>query len=262
MWTFFHDRVTELAKRKLIDGIPVHIPKLDKECPICLATKSIHHPRRPPTDYILLKPGEQLHMDWCFIGVPSIRGFASILCIKCANTRKEWCFPCTTKRSPIDIVKFFIHFLAKGGIFVLQVRVDKDGSLALCAEFCKVLHVNNITFQTTGGYSSDLNGNVEVFNKILKRGAGALLTNSGLELPYWCYATVHYCNIHNFLSFNHSKTMIAHEAWYGKRPNWKDFRIFGCGIYVVSDSGTKNDLKKATCHKFLGWGASTQMSII
>ena len=27
----------------------------------------------------------------------------------------------------------------------------------------------------------------------------------------------------------------------------------------MNDSGSKNDLKKATCHKFLGWGASTQM---
>ena len=223
---FFHERVTELAKNKLIDGIAASIPKLEKECPICLATKSVHHPRRPPADYTLLKPGEQLHMNWCFIGVPSIRGFAAILCVKCANTRKAWCFPSTTKRSPIDIVKFFIHFLAKGGIDILQIRVDEDGSLALCAEFCKLLHGNNITLQTIGGYSSDLNGNVEVFNKTLKPGACALLANSGLELPYWCYATVHYCNIHNFLSFNHNKTKTAYEACYGKRPHWRDFRIF------------------------------------
>lgn len=122
-----------------------------------------------------------------------------------------------------------------------------------------LLHLNSITLQTTGGYSSDLNGNVEIFNKTLKRGAGVLLANAGLELPYWCYATVHYCNVHNFLSYNHDKTKRAFEAWYGRRPIWKDSRIFGCDIYVVNESGSKNDLKNATCHKFLGWGASTQM---
>ena len=132
----------DLAKRKLIDGVPVTIPSLETPCPICLATKSVHHPRRPPADYTLLDKGRQLHMNWCFTGVPSIRGHTAILCIKCANTRTSWCFPCPTKRSPIDIVKFFIHFLAKAGIIILQVS-------------CKLLHINNITLQTTGGYSSD-----------------------------------------------------------------------------------------------------------
>ena len=61
---FFHARIVDLAKRKLVEGIPTNIPKLETPCPICLATKSVHHPRRPPADYTLLKPGQQLHMDW------------------------------------------------------------------------------------------------------------------------------------------------------------------------------------------------------
>ena len=116
----------------------------------------------------------------------------------------------------IHIIKFFILFLAKEGIYVLQIRVDEDGSLAQSADFCKLLHTFNITLQTTGSYSSDLNGNVEIFNKILKRGSGALLTNAGPPIPYWCYASVHFCNLHNFLSYNHDKSKTAFEAWYGQ----------------------------------------------
>ena len=165
-------------------------------------------------------------MNWCFTGVPSIRGHTAILCIKCANTRTSWCFPCPTKRSPIDIVKFFIHFLAKAGIIILQVS-------------CKLLHINNITLQTTGGYSSDWNGNVEVFNKTLKRGAGALLANAGLTLPMWCYVTVHYRNISKFLLLNHDGIKTAFGAWYNQKPNWRDFRVFGCDIYVMNENDSK-----------------------
>ena len=224
-----------------------------------MATKSNHHPRRPPADNTLLKPGQQLHMDWCFVGDTSIRGHVAILCIKCANTRKCWCFPCPSKRTPLEIVQFFIHFLAKALIFVLQVRVDEDGSSANFAEFCKLLHTNNITLQTTGSYSSDLNGNVEILNKTLKRGAGVILANAGLPLPFSCYTTVHFCNILNFLSYNHDKSKTAFEAWYGKKPDWKNFRIFGCDVYVMKETGSKNTLSKAMCNKFLGWGSSTSL---
>ena len=165
---FYQGRIIDLAKKKLIDGLPGSLPTLDTPCPICIATKSNHHPRRPLADYTMLKQGQQMHMDWYFIGETSIRGYNAILCVKCANTRKAWCFPFPTKRAPIDIIRYFVLFFEKSGFIILQIRVDENGSLAQCTEFCKLLHALTITLQTTGSYSSDLNGNVEIFNKILK----------------------------------------------------------------------------------------------
>lgn len=60
---YFQDRSIDLAKRKLIDGLPISIPSLDTPCPICMATESNHHLHRPLADYTLLKPGQQMHMD-------------------------------------------------------------------------------------------------------------------------------------------------------------------------------------------------------
>ena len=114
-----------------------------------------------------------------------------------------------------------------------------------------------ITLQTTGGYSSDLNGNVEILNKLIKRTCGALLASSGLSSSLWCYAVVHASALLNYLSYNHDKTMTAYEAWYGTKPHWDNFRVFGCDAYVVKELGSKNDLEKARRHRFLGWGAST-----
>ena len=233
----------------MIYGLPVYIPQLLHECPICLATKSVHHPRRPVRDYTLLKSGQQMHIDFCFVPETSIHGYTAILSIKCAHTKKAWCFPCPNKCAPIDIIAFFIIFLEKD---------DEDGALANSAEFCKMLHVNGIALQSTGGYSSDLNGNVEIFNKTLKRGTGALFANAGLIQKMWCYACIHFCNLHNYLSYNHDKSMTAFEAWYGKKPKWSDFRIFGADIYVMNETDSKNSFEKATKHTFLGWGTSTK----
>ena len=61
------------------------------------------------------------------------------------------------------------------------------------------------------------------------------------------------------MSYNHDKTKTAYEAWYGKKHHWNMLRFFGCDVYVVNETRTKNTLVKATCHKFLGWGSSTSM---
>lgn len=110
-----------------------------------------------------------MHMHFCFVPTTSIRGYTAILYIKCTHTRKAWYFPSPNKRPPIDIVSFFIRFHEKDKIYILEIRVDEDGALAHSAEFCKILHANGIALQSNGGYSIDLNGNVEVYNKILKR---------------------------------------------------------------------------------------------
>ena len=177
---FHNDRVEELARRELIAGLPSKLPKMHDDCPICLATKAVHHPRNPPSDYTLLGPGQQIHADWCFLGEVSIRGHTSIICLKCANTRKVWCFPCTTKQMPLELLRFIIKYLENQGIHILQFRVDEDGSLANSSDFCKLLFNAGITLQTTGGYSSGLNGNVEILNKLIKRTCGAILASSGL----------------------------------------------------------------------------------
>ena len=51
--------------------------------------------------------------------------------------------------------------------------------------------------------------------------------------------------------------MTAYEAWYVTKPHWDNFRVFGWDVYVVNESGSKNDLIKAKRHRFLDWSAST-----
>ena len=123
-----------------------------------------------------------------------------------------WCFPCTTKRSPLELFRFIIKYFSNQGIYILQFRVDEDGSLANCSDFCKLLFQAGITIQTTGGHSSDLNGNVEILNKLIKSRCGAIWANSGLDNYFWCYGVVHASALLNYLSYNHDKTMTAYEA--------------------------------------------------
>ena len=69
-----------------------------------------------------------------------------------------------------------------------------------------------MSLQFTGGYSSDLNDNIEILNKLVKRMSGAFLANAGLPLKYWCYGVIHTSRLLNYLSYNYDKSMAAYEA--------------------------------------------------
>ena len=92
----------------------------------------------------------------------SINIFSAILVIVDAKTRKLWKFVTTGKRPPLKILRSFLSQVRSAGIHTLQVRTDIDGDLAHSNELCSLLY-NEYQFglQTTGGYSSWINGKVE-----------------------------------------------------------------------------------------------------
>lgn len=62
---FFNERIEELVRRELVDGLPKILPKMSYKCPICLLTKFNHHPRRP----LLTTPYSALVNNSTWIGV-------------------------------------------------------------------------------------------------------------------------------------------------------------------------------------------------
>jgi hypothetical protein len=67
------------------------------------------------------------------------------------------------------------------------VRVDKDGALANSSKFSDLLAQNNISMETTGGFTSFLNGKIECLHRTVANMVRALLLNFGLPSILWCY---------------------------------------------------------------------------
>lgn len=66
---------------------------------------------------------------------------------KSMDNEFQWCFPCTTKSTPLELFRFLIKYLTNQGIIILQIRIDENGSLANSSEFCKLLFSVGITLQ-------------------------------------------------------------------------------------------------------------------
>jgi hypothetical protein len=93
--------------------------------------------------------------------------------------------------------------------------------------------------ETTGGYASFLNGKVERPNRTIADLTRALYFNAGHSPDKWCYAAETAADIYRFTL--HSALGISpYEAWYGIKPSMHHLRIWGCTVYVQTNSPTKS----------------------
>ena len=160
------------------------------------------------------------------------------------------------KRPPLDIITYLFATLQKDNRIVKCVRVDEDKSLANCTEFCQLLHKHHVRLQGTGGYASDKNGKAESLNKSLKYATIAALTNANMPVDFWCFAMQHCNTIIRNMSLNPTKTKTSYEAWTNKRPNWNEFRIPFCNVYIVTNL---DDITSNKRYTFLAFGPSTSI---
>ena len=195
------------------------------QCPTCMAMKAIKKPRKIKMDWTTYSAGECIHMDFAFLSIVSVRGFTAFLSVKDAATNYTWTFLTRNKRPPLDIVQFFIRVLKKKHKIIRYLRVDEDGSLANCTEFCALLKYEDIILQTTGGYASNLNGKAESLNKACKRSIATILSAAHMDVSFWCFALTEANHKLRALSLTPDRKMTALQAWTGKRPDWSHFRI-------------------------------------
>ena len=254
---YHYERIQHLAKNKLIEGLPINLPKMSTPCPICLQVKSRKKPRGHNFNYNDFKPGELLSMDFAFMPQNSLRGFKSFLSVKDAATNYTWVFPTRHKRAPLEILTHLFGVLRKEERVVKRVRVDEDGALARNTEYCKLIALEKCVLETTGGYASNKNGKSESLNKVIKHSILTSLVSANMPLDFWCFALQHHNHTIRNLSLSPCKSKTAKEAWTNSKPKWHDFRIPFCDVYVVHDDDTS--LGKATRHTFLCFGPSTSI---
>ena len=118
-----------------------------------------------------------LNMDFSFFNAESICVFTSTFVAICSATSHPFVFPSIIKNPPLDILKFIVTKLINQDKKVALIRVDEDGALARSSGFKKTFHNTNITFQTTGGYESSINGKREITNNTLDNITRNIRTN-------------------------------------------------------------------------------------
>ena len=187
------NKLHKMCKLQTILGLPQRISKrlmtCGSKCWICNSATMTSIPKGIRVNTSFLRPGELIHIDFCFINVLSIRGFTCVLLIVDARTRNKWEFGTLSKRPPIDILDFFLTQCRLDGRPVLKIRTDRGGELAKSSKICDLLiNKHKCGLQTTAGYLSWLNGKAESHNKGMTRMLWKALGDAGLPQFLWCLA--------------------------------------------------------------------------
>ena len=236
------DKLDIMCRKQIMIGLPSKpFPRSNHICSICTAGKFAHPPKGHTMDTSSLQRGELLHIDFGFYDTVSIRGFTSELVIIDAKTRILWTFPSSSKRAPLHILRYFFTMLSKDGVTCKTVRIDEDGALARSSEFTTFLRDEaHVTMETTGGYSSFLNGKAERPHRTLANMVRCMLLNSGHKKDKWCYASETAGEIYRY-TYHKSIDTSPYFAWYGVSPSIYDLRVWGCVVHVRVPQAKKSD---------------------
>jgi hypothetical protein len=119
---------------------------------------------------------ESLHMDFAFLNIVSRHRLLAVLEIVDACSRFLWVFLTSSKKLPIHILHWFIANLRREKRLLTNICVNEDGALARSTVFTTFIHDEaKLNQETTNGYASFLNGNVELPNRTLEERALCML---------------------------------------------------------------------------------------
>ncbi len=253
-----HRKIDIMCRQGTLTGLPKRaLPLPHTECPICLMSKFVHPPKGKTISTEHLHPGELIHIHFSFWDTTSIRGFTSMLLIIDAKTRMIWLFCSSTKRAPLITVQYFFNIIQKENKTPKTIRVDEDGALARNFEFTKLLLQNNLTMDTTGGYASFLNGNVERPHRTIADMIRALYFNAGHSPDKWCFAAETAADIYR-LTLHSALGISPHKAWYNTKPSIHHLRVWGCTVYVHVPAPSKSESRVVQGY-FMGFTKSRSL---
>ena len=150
------DKINKMAKLEIMLDLPKRksqrYRKQKCRCVICWKASTVNLPNVFTIDTTNIRPGELIHIDFCFLEETSIRNFTCTIVIVDARVRKMWTFLRKAK-DPIGYSKILLRANETDGNTGDQ---HKDGyELARSSKFCNLL-VEEIQcgLQTTSWYSS------------------------------------------------------------------------------------------------------------
>jgi hypothetical protein len=200
-----------------------------------------------------LQPGELLPMEFAFWDIISHGHFIAVLTIVDAATRMIWLF-CTARKKPlIHILRWFFANLHREKLSLANIRVDEDGSAF--ATFIR--DKDQLNLETTGGYTSFLNGKVERPNRTLAERARYMILDSGALKQDWCFATEHAGEIYR-VTYHSDIGCSQHFAWYGDILNAKDMHVWGCR-FLAPTHNLKKSQDLATEGLFYGFAKTRSL---
>ena len=162
-----------------------------------------------------------------------------------------------------EVLQKFKEFEAlvtsESGERIGKLRSDNGGEY-VSKEFEQYLQSRGIHHETTVVYTPEQNGVAERKNRTLVESARSMLCHAGLPRCYWAEAIATAAHVGNRIPTSAVKeTRTPFERWYGRKPDLRHLKVFGCMAYAhVPDEKRQKLDKKAVKLRFVGYDSQSK----
>lgn len=223
-------------------------------CGSCIMGKS-HRLKFPKSETRNTELLGLVHSDVCGkIGHKSLSDSEYFLTFTDDSTRYCWVYFLKQKSEVFDKFVEWKSMVEKTtGKNILILRTDNGGEYKSLM-FETFLKKEGIVHQFTVPYTPEQNGVSERLNRTLIETSRCMLTSSQLPKKFWAETLSTAVYVKNRSPVAALSDMTPYEAFTGKKPSVKHFRVFGCACYahIPKEERKKLDFKAKLCI-FLGY---------
>ena len=255
-----YKQIIEMHTKRVVKGLelPAGCQPPTERCHDCAKGK-MHRSSFPTSNTKSERIGSLIHSDVCGpMQVNSLKGARYYVSFRDDFSGFRAVYFIKQKSEVPECCKAFIAFVhTQTGHLVVVFRTDGGTEYMPLIDWLKK---KGILHQTTVRFSPQQGGRAERDNRTIVEGARTLLySNKALPLTLWAEAVNYIVYVLNRSLSTIYHLMTPFEAWYGRKPNISNLRIFGSEFYVLipKELRRKLDAKGSLCF-FVGNTDSTK----
>uniref|UniRef100_A0A2M4CV35 Putative pol polyprotein n=1 Tax=Anopheles darlingi TaxID=43151 RepID=A0A2M4CV35_ANODA len=250
---FGHRECGVIEKMCKESGLKVKDCRIKSKCEICLKSKMS---RKPFPKKSFSETSEILQLIHTDISGPfgcTVSGYKYYMCIIDDYSRMTFLYLLKHKSEAEDKIREFVAFCkTQIGKTPRVIRSDNGGEYT-GNQLKNFLKREGIVSQLTAPYSPQQNGVAERKNRYIQEMVRCMLADAKMEKKFWGEAALTATYIQNRLPTT-ATGMTPYERWYGQKPSYDHFRIFGCEAWVHIPKERRNKMNsKAERLRFVGY---------
>ena len=228
-------------------------------CEACVQAKQTRKPFKGLNEVQTTRKLQLVHSDVCGpMSVASLGGSRYFVTFTDDYTRCSRVYFMKQKSEVLNKFKEFESEVTNhAGLNILALRTDNGGEYT-SHEFEAYLKLKGIRHELTVPYSPQQNGVAERLNRTLQETALSQIVHANLPKCFWADSIATACYVRNRLPAV-PLNVSPYEKWYGKPPNVKHVRVFGCIAYaLIPDVKRQKMAAKSEKMRFIGYPFGTK----
>ena len=228
-------------------------------CEACVEGKQTRKPFHGLTDVQTTQTLQLIHSDVC--GPMSVGSLGNNrYFVTFTDDYSRFCYVYFLKHKS-EVFEKFKEFHAEVTNFndkrIKTLRTDNGGEYT-SVEFEQYLKNNGIRHEVTTPFSPQQNGVSERLNRTLQEMGLSQIVHAGLSKHFWADSIATACYVRNRLPV--CPTHVSpYQRWYGKKPNVKHMRVFGCIAYALKPGPQRMKMDtKSEKMRFIGYPLSAK----